>query len=86
MRGRAGCRSLCLSGHGAETSNRILGQFLRTRLGGEVLQRPESRLDSRVKGCGLLVAGDPCLGCRRLFCEEQAQTVVKDEFSLLPVE
>ena len=42
-RGRGECRGLCLLGHRAETPNRTLGQFQRTRLARQAFQRPQSR-------------------------------------------
>ncbi len=45
-------------GNRAEESNSTLGQFLRTRLGMQAFQRPESSLDSCVDVGGRCVVSD----------------------------
>ena len=78
-RGRVGA-DVCASRAMAETSNRILGQFLRTRLAREALQRPRAAW-IRVK-LRPLVAAIHASTCAASSAN-QAQAVVKYEFSLL---
>lgn len=81
----ASCR-LRFLGNAVERSAGALSQCLRTRLKMEAFQWPESRLDARVNGSGLLIVSGPWLDSRRVSWEYQAKGIAKGEFSFIPME